>query len=65
VGGLIYDPALYQSLRRIAGGLDRSAILRALVRYAIKKGEQAQPPAGPDGPQRVRGVEPADRSRDH
>jgi phospholipid/cholesterol/gamma-HCH transport system substrate-binding protein len=40
VGGLIYDPAVYDGLRTAVGGLQRSFILRTLVRHALKKGRR-------------------------
>jgi phospholipid/cholesterol/gamma-HCH transport system substrate-binding protein len=36
LGGLIYDPAIYENLRAIVANVRRSLILRALVRFAIR-----------------------------
>ena len=37
IGALINDPTLYDQLLTVFGGVERSRILRALVRFAIKK----------------------------
>jgi phospholipid/cholesterol/gamma-HCH transport system substrate-binding protein len=57
LGALVQDPTVYEQLVTILGGVGRSRILRALVRYAISKGEQheaqhlqaKQPPPPPPG----------------
>lgn len=36
LGGIIYDPAVYEDLRTIVGGVRRNVILRALGRYVLK-----------------------------
>jgi phospholipid/cholesterol/gamma-HCH transport system substrate-binding protein len=36
VGGLIYDPAIYENLRSIVGSVSRSRILRALIRLSLR-----------------------------
>jgi phospholipid/cholesterol/gamma-HCH transport system substrate-binding protein len=36
VGGLIYDPAIYEGLRTLMGRVERSLILRSLARFAIR-----------------------------
>lgn len=36
LGGVIYDPAIYEDLRTIVGGVRRNVILRALGRYILK-----------------------------
>ncbi|HEX8950399.1 MAG TPA: MlaD family protein [Polyangia bacterium] len=36
VGGVIYDPAIYEDLRTIVGGVRRNVILRALGRFVLK-----------------------------
>jgi phospholipid/cholesterol/gamma-HCH transport system substrate-binding protein len=42
MGSLIMDPTVYEQLVQVLGGVGRSRILRALVRYAIARdGEQA------------------------
>jgi phospholipid/cholesterol/gamma-HCH transport system substrate-binding protein len=41
MGALIQDPTVYQQLVTILGGVERSRILRVLVRYAISKESKA------------------------
>ena len=36
LGGVIYDPAIYEDLRTIVGGVRRNVILRALGRFVLK-----------------------------
>jgi phospholipid/cholesterol/gamma-HCH transport system substrate-binding protein len=36
LGGVIYDPAIYEDLRTIVGGVRRNVILRTLGRYVLK-----------------------------
>lgn len=36
LGGVIYDPAIYEDLRTIVGDVRRNVILRALGRYVLK-----------------------------
>jgi phospholipid/cholesterol/gamma-HCH transport system substrate-binding protein len=43
LGGLLTDPSLYEDLKRLVGNLQRNEILRALVRYSIKKDEAESP----------------------
>ncbi|MEZ4287449.1 MAG: hypothetical protein R3A47_04760 [Polyangiales bacterium] len=43
IGGLIADPSVYEDLKRVIGDLERNDILRALVRYSIKRDEARQP----------------------
>jgi phospholipid/cholesterol/gamma-HCH transport system substrate-binding protein len=40
LGALLVDPSLYEDLRSTVGNLQRSDVLRALVRYTIKKDEE-------------------------
>jgi phospholipid/cholesterol/gamma-HCH transport system substrate-binding protein len=56
LGALINDPSVYEQLVTVLGGVARSRILRALVRYAIKRSDhgrdvgralEAQPPEPP------------------
>jgi phospholipid/cholesterol/gamma-HCH transport system substrate-binding protein len=42
LGALVQDPAVYEQLVTILGGVARSRLLRALVRYAISKGESGE-----------------------
>jgi len=39
IGALFMDPTVYEQLVTVLGGVERSRILRALVRYAIKKSD--------------------------
>jgi phospholipid/cholesterol/gamma-HCH transport system substrate-binding protein len=41
IGSLIVDPSVYDDLKRLLGDLERNEILRALVRYSIKRDEEA------------------------
>jgi phospholipid/cholesterol/gamma-HCH transport system substrate-binding protein len=47
VGALIVDPTIYDQLVSVLGGIGRSRILRALVRYAISRDDE------PGNPHRV------------
>ena len=40
IGGLITDPTLYENLKRLLGGAERSFILRSLIRKSIEKGKE-------------------------
>jgi phospholipid/cholesterol/gamma-HCH transport system substrate-binding protein len=40
LGALLVDPSLYEDLRATVGNMQRSEVLRALVRYTIKKDEE-------------------------
>lgn len=40
IGALIADPTLYENLKRLLGGAERSFILRNLVRKSIEKGKE-------------------------
>jgi len=44
LGALLVDPSLYEDLRSTVGNVQRSDVLRALVRYTIKKDEEQAPP---------------------
>ncbi len=48
IGALIVDPTVYEQLVTALGGVTRSKVLRALVRYAIKKGEKSEPAREPE-----------------
>jgi phospholipid/cholesterol/gamma-HCH transport system substrate-binding protein len=39
LGGLLVDPSIYEDLKRTIGTVERNEVLRALVRYSIKKDE--------------------------
>jgi phospholipid/cholesterol/gamma-HCH transport system substrate-binding protein len=57
IGGLLVDPSVYEDVKSIVGNVERNQVLRALVRYSIKKNEdqprasvKSAPPASvPDG----------------
>jgi len=40
IGGLLVDPSIYEDLKAIVGNVERNQVLRALVRYSIKEGDQ-------------------------
>ena len=40
LGALIIDPAVYENLKKLLGGADRSFILRSLIRRSIEKGKE-------------------------
>ncbi len=40
LGGVIMDPTAYEQLLTILGGVQRSRILRAVVRYAVSQGDK-------------------------
>jgi phospholipid/cholesterol/gamma-HCH transport system substrate-binding protein len=46
LGGIVNDPTVYEDLKVILGGAKRSTIIKALVRYTIKKkkAEQGEEP---------------------
>lgn len=37
IGALLVDPSIYEDLKRVLGNVERNSVLRALVRYSIKK----------------------------
>ncbi len=39
LGGLLVDPSIYEDIKRLVGNLERNDILRALVRYSIRRDE--------------------------
>lgn len=41
IGGLLVDPSIYEDVKRLVGDLERNDILRALVRYSIRRDETA------------------------
>jgi phospholipid/cholesterol/gamma-HCH transport system substrate-binding protein len=43
IGGLLTDPSIYEDIKRLVGDLSRNEILRALVRYSIRRDESAEP----------------------
>jgi len=45
IGGLLTDPSIYEDVKRLVGDLQRNDILRALVRYSIRRDRSRdQPP---------------------
>jgi len=42
LGGLLMDPSIYEDVKRLVGDLERNEILRALVRYSIRRDEPAE-----------------------
>jgi phospholipid/cholesterol/gamma-HCH transport system substrate-binding protein len=57
IGGLLIDPSIYEDVKRIVGDLERNRILRALVRYGIRRDEGAE---RPPEPATLEEVEPVD-----
>ena len=39
IGALLTDPSIYEDIKRLVGDLERNDILRALVRYSIRRDE--------------------------
>jgi phospholipid/cholesterol/gamma-HCH transport system substrate-binding protein len=58
IGGLLIDPSIYEDVKRIVGDLERNRILRALVRYGIRRDE-----AAPRPPEPTATTEPAEEAR--
>lgn len=44
IGALLVDPSIYEDLKRVLGNVERNSVLRALVRYSIKKDEKKPKP---------------------
>lgn len=44
IGALIADPSIYEDVKRLVGDLQRNEVLRALVRYSIRRDEAAEAP---------------------
>lgn len=42
LGGLLVDPSIYEDVKRLVGDLERNDVLRALVRYSIRRDEAAR-----------------------
>ncbi len=40
LGALLVDPSVYEDVKRLLGNIERNAVLRALVRYSIKKADK-------------------------
>jgi len=43
IGALLVDPSIYEDIERLVGDLQRNDILRALVRYSIRRDEPRKP----------------------
>ena len=43
IGALLTDPSVYEDIKRLVGDLERNDILRALVRYSIRRDEAREP----------------------
>ncbi len=43
IGALLTDPSIYEDIKRLLGDLERNEILRALVRYSIRRDEAREP----------------------
>ena len=41
LGALLVDPSVYEDLKMVLGNVERNKVLRALVRYSIKRDEKA------------------------
>ena len=50
LGALLLDPTIYEQLVTVLGGIQRSRILRALVRFAIARDVDEPPPPAVDEP---------------
>lgn len=42
IGGLLVDPSIYEDVKRLVGDLQRNDILRALVRYSIRRDDSTE-----------------------
>jgi phospholipid/cholesterol/gamma-HCH transport system substrate-binding protein len=42
IGALLTDPSIYEDIKRLVGDLERNDILRALVRYSIRRDDAAE-----------------------
>ena len=49
LGALIIDPTVYENLKKLLGGADRSFILRSLIRKSIEKGKEGNTSAHDNG----------------
>jgi phospholipid/cholesterol/gamma-HCH transport system substrate-binding protein len=43
IGALLTDPSVYEDIKRLLGDLQRNDILRALVRYSIRRDDEREP----------------------
>ncbi len=57
IGALLVDPSVYEDLKMLFGNVQRNQVLRALVRYSIKRDEKIRPVQVKDpGPAGAAGV---------
>ena len=56
LGGIIYDPSVYEDLKEVLGNVKRNRVLRELVRFSISNGENldktGKPVSPPPAPQK-------------
>lgn len=50
IGGLLVDPSIYEDVKRLVGDLGRNDILRALVRYSIRRDDATEDVDVREGP---------------
>jgi phospholipid/cholesterol/gamma-HCH transport system substrate-binding protein len=43
LGALVVDPSVYEDMKVLLGNVQRNEVLRALVRYSIKRDEKGGP----------------------
>jgi len=43
LGGLVVDPSVYEDLKTVLGNVERSVLLKALIRFTIKEGDIERP----------------------
>lgn len=48
IGALLVDPSIYEDIKKITGEVERSSILKAYIRYTIRKNEAADPAGSED-----------------
>lgn len=52
IGALLVDPTVYEDIKSLVGNVERNQVLRALVRYSIKQGDdRPRVEVKPDAPQ--------------
>jgi phospholipid/cholesterol/gamma-HCH transport system substrate-binding protein len=49
---MLVDPSLYDDLKGVVGNVERSAVLKALVRYSIGSDDRRKPAEGPQTAER-------------
>lgn len=59
LGALLVDPSVYEDVKRLLGNVERNILLRAVVRYGIKQGEQSTPTVSGTTPGAVGAAAPA------